>query len=156
VNWIDVDELREYVASHLAKGPTEPLKPHWDVILPAALDAAYGTIWGAFAAKGFTQSQVDQWDRGAEFQRDIAAWFALKRLAVIHPDVVGQQHLTELDRRPELFGTNEMPAVVLTVDGQAVYPEGTYGLVTTGPMRTADDLFLMDPDDTRIGQTTRW
>jgi hypothetical protein len=156
VGWLDEGDLSDYVKDHLQKAKTEQLKPYWDSIIRQGVTSAYYEIVSAFALRGYTKAQTDQWDRGREFQLDIGAWWALKRLGVMHSDVLGQANLDALDRRPELRGTKEIPAVPLIVDGEILDPAGTYGQPNYGPLSTTDDLFVMDPYDPRIGEVTQF
>lgn len=157
VGWIDEKDLADYVKDHLQKSKVEVLKPFWDSLIRRSQIAAYNEIVTAFANSGFTLAQITQWDRGEEFQMDIGAWWALKRIGVMHSDILGQQNLDALDRRPELWGTKDgVPGVVLTINGVVQQAELPYGQPNTGPMDTTEDLFVMDPDDRRIGQVTQF
>lgn len=164
--WVELEDdgdtvgIQSYVRDHLSKAPSEALKPHWKSICAAALQSAYGTIVRAFAARGFSKAQIDQWDFGEEFQRDLAAWFALKRVGVLHPDETSQRQLDDLDRRKELFGDEKegIPPAVMLIGGVIVEPAGGYGQVSVGPMDTSEDMFVMPRagQDSRIGQVTRF
>jgi hypothetical protein len=158
VGWVDFQTLSDYVKDHLQKSAAERLRPHWDSMIRQGQKAGYNEIVSAFAARGYSKAQIDQWDRGDEFQLDIGAWWALKRLGVVQADMLGQANLNALDRRKELWGSkkDEIPAVVLTIDGVAVTPEGTFGQPNFGPMDTSEDLFVMDTEDSRIGEATRF
>lgn len=155
--WIDEAQLAQYVKDHLQKAQAEQLKPYWDTMIRQGVRSAYNEIRAAFGSRGFTPAQIDQWDRGEEFQLDIGAWWALKRLGVMHSDILGQANLDALDRRVDLWGKppDKLPAVLL-IDGVIQQPLGDYGQPTTGAIETTEDLFVMDADDARIGQTTEF
>lgn len=159
--WVELDDLRGFVRDHLQKSQTEALKPNWESICRGALQAAYGYIVRAFAMRGYTKAQIDQWDFGEEYQRDIAAWIALKRLAVISPDnAAGQRALDSLDRRKELVGDpkDDIPAALMMIDGEVVDPAGDFGQIHVGTMDTSEDMFVMptSSDDSRIGEVSRF
>lgn len=158
--WIDeVDEVRQYCQALIAKSSTDALKPHWDVLIEKAVPRAYWTIVSAFVRRGYSKAQIDQWDRGEEFQMDLAAWFVLKQMSTIHPDVTSQQQLNDLDRRPELALEQQNSGVVqaiLTIDGVAVEAESDFGTVHSEAFDTTNDLFVMPTEDTRMGLPTRW
>lgn len=156
--WIDFAMLSDYVKSHLQKGADTALKQHWDTVINAALKTGYWEIVTAFARKGFSKAQVDQWDRGAEFHLDIGLWFAMKRLAVLYPDRIGQDNLNDLDRRKELWGDEKegIPIAILTIDGVPQEPVGDYGQPNTGPMDMTTDMFREDPLDVRRGEVTQF
>jgi hypothetical protein len=157
VGWIDEADLASYVRDHLMKSQAESLRPFWDSIIRQGQKSAYNEIVSAFAARGYTLAQITAWDRGEEFQLDIGAWWALKRLGVMHSDALGQANLDALDRRPELHGKEpDIKPVVLTISGVVQEPLGTFGQPSFGPMDTTDDLFVMDTEDSRIGEVTRF
>lgn len=164
---VDFATMSGYVKDHLAKSPAEILQPHWDSIINAAITTGYWHCVNAWIIRGYTKEQVDDWDRLAEYQLDIGAWFALKRLSAMIPDSLGQANLDKLDRRAELqapqvdsFGRgNNGGTAVLTIDGVPVDGEGTYGQPNTGPMDTTHDMFVpafYQQDDSRLGQLTKF
>ena len=157
---VDFATLSQFVKDHLAKAPSEILKPHWDTIINQGLVAGYWTVVNAWIYRGYTKAQVDQWDRLDEYQLEIAAWFCLKRLSALQPDGVSQAQLDALDRRPELVNPPKdgMVSAVLTINGEAVEGEGDFGQPTYGPVDTTNDMFITpktNRDDSRIGEITR-
>lgn len=156
--WIDAPTLRNFIKDNLARDPSVDLKQHWDSIVDAAVLFGYWEIVAAFAERGFSKAQVDQWDRGLEFHRDLGAWYAIRRLQVLQPDSYSDKALTVLDRRMDLRGdkTKDWPAAVLTIAGEPQTPAGTYGMPQTVERDTSEDLFLLDTDDSRIGVPTRF
>lgn len=129
------------------------LAGHWDTILGRSHTSAYWDIVNALLKRGYSKTQIDQWDRGAEFEKDLACFWSLARAAGQNPDAFNEAYLAEgklLDRRAELA------EVVFTIGGVIVDPAGSYGQVTTGPYDTTEDLFVLDPDDARRGEVTRF
>lgn len=144
--------LKPQLRDEMKLAASENLVVAWDTIITRSRNAAYGCIVNAFLKRGYTKAQIDQWDRGIEFETDIAIWWALERGAAQNPDAQNQAHLAEkkLDRRCELDD------IAFTIGWVLVKPEGTYGQVTTGPRHTTEDLFVMDPDDPRRGEVTEF
>ena len=112
--------------------------------------AAYQDILGRLLARGFTKAQVDSWDRGAEFQTAIALYWCFVNAGMYGGYDV--ETLRALDRRKDL-------------DKELVFASGVWiqptdrsqpGLiVSAGP--AADSMYSWpDPDDQRIGKTTRF
>lgn len=158
---IDFPTMSGYVKDHLMKSPAEILQPHWDSIVNAGITTGYWACVHAWVLRGYTQAQVDQWDRLAEYQLDIGAWFALKRLSAMIPDSLGQANLDALDRRPELVFPPKDGAIsaVLTINGVAVDGLGTYGQPSFGQFDTSHDMFIppfTSSDDSRIGEVTKF
>ena len=155
--WIDAQTLGDFVKDNLSRAPGNELRQHWDSIISAAIDFGYGEIVSAFGQRGYTPAQVAAWDRGLEFHRDIAAWYALQRMKVLSPDSYNGDTLKTLDRRLDLRGdkSKDWPAVVLTIGGVPQNPGGTWGQPSTGPLDTSQDMFVPDTDDSRIGTPTR-
>lgn len=156
--WVDFATLSDYVRDHLQKGQDITLKPWWDKLINAALRAAHGDIVTVFARRGFTPAQINQWDRRQEFQQDIGLWWALRRVATVSQGQVNHEGLEAIDRRPELRGdeSKNIEPMVLTIDGVAQDPEGTFGQPNWGAFDTTDDMFVEDDADVRRGQVTRF
>lgn len=129
------------------------LAEHWQTIVVRAHTSGYWDIVNALLKRGYSKAQIDQWDRGEEFEKDLACFWSLARAAGQNPDAFNGEYLAQgklLDRRPELA------EVVFTIGGVLVHPDGTYGQVTTGPFDTGEDSFVPDLDDPRRGEVTRF
>ena len=150
MSFINDAALKAALKDELKIAATESLATHWNSIVTRSRTAAYGFIVNKLLARGFTKAQIDQWDRGEEFETDIGVWWCLERGAAQNPDAQNEAQLAEkkLDRRWELDD------IVFTIGYAVVEPEGTYGQVTTGPMDTSGDMFVPDPDDPRRGEVT--
>lgn len=152
------EQLASFVKDHVAKGAGASLQANWTSIVSQANAAAYNEILAAFASRGFTKAQIDLWDRGAEFERDIGAWWALTHNAALFTDTYNAASLAALDRRKELWGDpqNHMPPAPLLTDGVWVDPASKRGQVTFGTFREDDQLHgIEDANDSRRGQITR-
>lgn len=86
----------------------------WEGIAHVANMAAYGQIRAALLKRGFSAAQVDSWDQGAEFQLDLATYWALVRGGLTKD--FDPKFIDRLDRRKELA------TVYVTAAGNAVNP----------------------------------
>lgn len=106
------------IAALLKLATRSDLPSFWTTIVDRVQLAAYQEIVGALINRGFTAAVIDTWDRGAEFEREIALYFACTS-----PQGVGSFDVNALkiyDRRPELKN------VQVFVDGVPVAPtDGT-------------------------------
>jgi len=151
-------QLSQAVKDAIVRPVEEDLIPQWGTTITRANREAYGTIVRAFARRGFTKAQIDQWDDGAEFQEALGLWRALTSLRVMIPDSYSQEALDRLDRRVELIGDSSkgIEPVAFMINGAVVAPDSTWGQVTTGPLDTSNDTFgRLDEEDTRIGEKLR-
>jgi hypothetical protein len=106
----------------------------WTDIAADANTAAYQAIVRALAARGFTQLEIDAWDHGAEFQRDIALYFAFVNGGI--PQDYSDKFIDKLDRRAELA------TVTITEAGVVVEPDTDEGdAIVSGTLDFADDIF---------------
>src|ERR1700690_3472674 len=81
------------------------LEAFWTPIVSRSNTAAYWEIIHALMGRGFDkETQIDLWDRGAEFQTAIGIWWCLEHGAAIDSDSYRAEALNELklDRRKEL------------------------------------------------------
>jgi hypothetical protein len=78
---------------------------------------AYNEIIAALEARGYSAVNVAGWDRGEEFNLDLACWWAITDVGVT--ENFDDKELTKLDRRPELKNCPIM------VDGSLVTITGT-------------------------------
>lgn len=105
----------------------------WDDVIPRHHLAAYQEIVGALVKRGYTKAQVDDWDRGAEFERSIALYFAFSS-----PQGQGTFDVNTIklwDKRPDLKD------VQVYIDDEPVKPgeaAGATGQVGSGT-RTGED-----------------
>jgi hypothetical protein len=159
--FITDNELKTYVKAVFRKG--SEFSSVWDVIIPEANTAAYWDIVYAWQKRGFTKTQIDQWDRGEEYQKYFGLWWCLEKASVMDPESAGSPHLEKfkLDRRWEL-SENKGPdgtgmsggPILFTIGGEVQRPGSRYGQVRIGDLDTTKDLFSLDPDDPRRGTPT--
>ena len=125
------------------------LPDYWDQLINESHTAAYQEIVGALIGRGFTQAQIDAWSRGAEFEKDLALFWALTKGGGLHN--YDDRFPKSLDRRKDLL------TVQVYSGGVWVTPGEDPGTVGSGAISTSDDLFnYRDPDDPNIGEVTRF
>lgn len=128
------------------------LPPKWQTIVQNSNTSAYQEILGRLITRGYTPAQINLWDRGAEFQTDLALFWSLTKGGALsnYSDVF----LKALDRRKDL------DTVILFI-GQAWKATGdTPGTIGSGAVSGSGDVFgtPISPSDPRIGDPdgTRW
>ena len=110
---------------------------------------AYNYIVQALANRGYLLSQITSCDWGADVERDLTLWKTLSVQFV--KTTISKESMDAMDQR-EMLKT--MPVVI---SGVFTDPQGTRGIVSTGDYDTTNDLFVpFDPDDSRLGQPTRF
>jgi hypothetical protein len=134
-------DFRQALADTL-KVDVADLGSYWDRQCQQAHNSAYLDIRGALLARGFLSAQIDTWDRGAEFERDIGLYWALVRGAGVHQ--FDPTFVDRLDRRAEL-----MTVMVEMVGGDPEPPAGDPGRISFGMLNTTDPVTGADDKWTR-------
>lgn len=129
------DEFRESLAITL-KIDVGRLGKHWDLLCQEAHKSAYFDVRGALLARGYAASEVDNWDRGPEFERDIGLFWALLRGSRFHN--YGTDVVDKLDRREEL------KSVMVENLGTVQIPSGTPPRIDGGLLDTTNDEWTVD------------
>lgn len=149
--FVEDTELLTALANQLkASSPNELPAYYAADLIGRSNTAAYQEIVGRLRARGYTQTQVDGWDRGEEFQLAIGLYFCLVNSGAYGGfDPMAMQ---ALDRRKEL------DKVIVFVNGEFIRPSGDEPglIVTSGPSTTGSVFNFPDPDDSRIGEITDW
>jgi hypothetical protein len=146
--WLDAAALAPKLAGILKLSAENVLQGYWGEIMDDALSMAYVDIQQALAGRGFTQSQIDSWAGGPEYQRDLALWWALTKggmLASESGTPVDDRLMMQLDRRAELL-------TVAVVDTTGNAPSSGRPKVTSGTMKSDRDTFI----DPATGTWRRW
>lgn len=99
------------------------LSEYWDDIVTDSRTSAYNEIVSRLADRGLSLTQIADWERGAEFERDIALYWCLIKGAVGGED---DKFIKQLDRRKEL------DEVAVVIDGEVVTGGGNDGPVGYG------------------------
>jgi len=129
-------EFTTHVAASL-KVASSDLASYWSEIAGKAHQSAYYDIRGALINRGFSAAQVDAWERGAEFERDIGLWWAIIRGG--RPAHIDDQMMEALDRRMEL-----KTVAVEVSSGAAQEPGGNQSNIVSGTLDTTTDRWTKD------------
>ena len=134
-------------ALHLANLSDVPAV--WDNIITKSRLRAYGDIVSALLGRGFTMTVVSAWDRGSEFERDLALWWTLNEGATL--GAYDDKMLSKLDRREEL------KTVIVTTGASsgtpALEPSGQIG---QGYLDDSRSTFKRQVDDQGEVDETAW
>lgn len=131
-------------AALVAKGAWWPQA----VVLPHL--TAYNRIVSVLASRAYSARQIAAWDRGAEFERVFAVYWSLVENGVLSQ--AGAGFIEKYERFEK-----ELDTVTVTANGIVTIPEGPIGTSHSGQMNQGNSLFSFpDPDDPRIGRTTRF
>jgi hypothetical protein len=84
--------------------------------LASANEFAGDEVTGRLLQRGYTQAQIDAWNRTPEFHQCIALWWCFTFGGV--PYVGNDQRVAEFDRREELSD----PLTAIFIDGKMVLP----------------------------------
>lgn len=138
--------LKTFVAGVLKK-PEDDLNntTYWNGTITIANQSATDEIKGRLAARGFTTAQIAAWDRVEEFNKWIGAYNAL---------VAGGALESYDDRYVERFKRwlDELDTVAVLNNGTLQASQD----IAEGPVNTEEDLFVMDDEDPRRGEVTRF
>ncbi len=135
MSFITSSDVLQDISDALKQSGPAALPTWWTNVATQALQQSYYDILGLLLARGFNQAQVDAWDRGAEYQHDLALMYALKRGASV--ESIDENLLTLLDRREEL------KTVQVFAAGVWVRPADSQqqGIVTSGTLASSNDIF---------------
>lgn len=124
-----ITDVQLTVAVHdcLAIKQDNPTAKFWATLITAANIQAYQIIVDTLLQRGWSKTIIDQWDRGAEFQRDIGVWKCLTQGSAMSPQQYSNVALSTLDRRSEL------KTVAVTIGGVWQEAGEIYGQPQTGP-----------------------
>lgn len=117
-------------------------------IISDSLNAAYQEIVSRLAYRGYTQSQIDSWDRGAEFERDIALFWCLVKLGGL--ENADDKFIARLDRRAEI------DEIIVTVGGAVVDPDVDEGPVSFGYLDTDRSEFVRSVSSSGVVTRIPW
>lgn len=128
-------ELKTSLAATL-KVASGDLPAYWDTLVTECNSAAYLDVRGGLLQRGFTSTQVDAWDRGKEFQRDIGLYWLLVKGAGLHE--YDQKFVMLLDRRKEL------QTVIVELNGESHTPAGDPPTARFNRFDTTNDQWTME------------
>lgn len=127
------------LANILGQASSASLVSRFSGIVADSVQAAYLDITTALSERGYTAAQIEAWDRGEEFNRDIALYWSLIKAKVSRDEYMT---INKLDRREEL------KTITVTIGGEVVEPETT-GLVGYGDL-------TFDESTSRFSPNMRW
>ena len=93
------DELKQRVAGVLQKD-VATLDPRWDGHVANGLDFGWQEIADRLSARGFTEGQIDSWDRRVEFNETLGIFRALTLGAMLTS--FDDRYIKMFDRRGDL------------------------------------------------------
>lgn len=137
--------------ANVLKTAVEDVPDYWDTIIADGIAFADGEIFSRLIARGYTSAQVNAWDHRKSYAKKLFLWSAL----VEGGGLAGfdDKFIERLDVRESL------DTLTLAIGGEYVIPaqggEGA-GTASFGDRDTSTDLFVLDPDDARRGEVTRW
>lgn len=111
--WITDETLKQALADILKKSAGD-LSDYWDRIITDANQSATDDITYRLMARGYSVSQIDQWDQRVTFNRDIGLFWALTRGGGLGD--YSDLWINKLDRRKEL------ETVALFAGGTVILP----------------------------------
>lgn len=126
------------------------LPSYWDTIITQAINDAYYEILGRLLRRGYSQSQITSWDRGASYELGMALRQCIIRGGAY--DGFNERVIEALEKAEDL------DTVLVFVSGEWVRPpEGNPGLVASGGPSADGGIFNWpDPDDANLGEITKW
>lgn len=122
----------------------------WDEIITSSRLAAYRQIVGHFLGLGFTKTQIDEWDRGADFELHLAQYAVLIKHNS-QAQEVGEWRV-ELDYWRQLLAET----AVLEEDGEPQEPSSSTARISRGTLKVTNDMFVRDSNDSRIGKISKF
>lgn len=128
-------DLKQYLADTL-KVDMGTMPTAWGRIVTAANSAAFLDIRGGLIRRGYRAADILNWDRGAEFNRDIGLYWCLVRGAGLHG--YDDRFIKCFDRRKELT------EVLVELGGDPQPPTFDPSGVEHGDVETDNDRWSMD------------
>lgn len=115
----------------------EELPGRYARVVSSANQDAYRAIQSALIGRGFTQEQIDGWDRRVEYNRVLG----LYRIFAEQPNQSADDAWVE-----KLNRFSELETVPILIGGELQEPEGTTSAqrISFGALDTSDDRITMD------------
>jgi hypothetical protein len=131
----------EAIRQTLQASTGKALSPTWNGINQSAHAWAYNLIYTTLLARGFSAAQINAWDQGADYERDLTLYRAFLQGAALHR--LDSDFIKLFDR------SKALEKVSVSNVGVWQAPADTPGTVGTGKINTAGGVFNFDPDDHR-------
>lgn len=110
--FIDADAGETIIAAYLEKNGVADWTPtaSQKAIIAQCFEDAYITVLAALIGQhGLTRAQADTWMLGKKFQRDIAFFWAMKKLGFYMPVEVGAKHPLDVFNREDELLNDDLP-----------------------------------------------
>lgn len=133
-------DLKTALAARLKRSSTTNMttdSPHWDVLITQANQQAYDTILTELLGRGYTQANIDGWDRRVEFNRRLAICTLFREGTAV--DAVAQDAIDRICKCEE-----ELKEIQIMVDGVIVTPASGSGNIRHGELDSVNDRFQRD------------
>lgn len=131
--YLDDSAIKSYYSAIIGQSDESSIGPRFDLLVPLANQSAYNEIRAKLAGRGFTAAQIAAWDRGEEYNRDLAICFLLRSA------LAGT--VAEETRQTFCVRAKELEDVDITNDGEIVQPSIAGGAIGYGDMTRDDDVF---------------
>lgn len=141
--------LKTVVANSLKKNMAHlNATDYWDTIIGEQNQAAADEIRARLQARGFTSTQVEDWDRKVTFNKMIGLYWCLVEGGCL--DAFDDRFIERL----RVHFLESLDTVAVLNNGILQSPLD----INTGPMLTHEDMFgtPIDEDDPRIGETVEF
>jgi hypothetical protein len=124
----NLDEVKTELAHMLGLSEASEVEERYDTIIDQSIQEGYEEIVSSLAARGYSITQIESWDRRARFNIDLALFWSLTK------GVISQlpfETIRQLDRRKEL------ESLTPTVDGVPIPidPTATSGNIGYGRLK---------------------
>lgn len=129
--------VKTELANMVGAASSASLVSRYDGIVATSVEWGYQEIISALRERGYTQAQIDAWDRREEFNLSMALFWALSRGVVKQAEY---NSIKQLDRRKEL------ETVAILIDGDLADPGAGAGMVGYGSLTFDEDTARFTPD----------
>lgn len=123
-------QVLSYVAAILKQPSANALLAKaawWSSVVTVTHNRAYNAIVSRMAARGYLLSQITAWDSGPDYEYVLSAREALIDNAVLSE--AGDKFIQLYERYNSALNSE-----IVTIAGAVVYPEGSSGQPSVGPM----------------------
>lgn len=128
-------ELLDFVQASLKKEDLES-GSYWEALAARGNRRAKGSISRALSSRGYSASQVAQWDDLQEFNENIGLYWTL-----VYGGVTANYDPTFIEMLKACI--EDLATCVILIDGEIATPENG-GRASWGSMATDDDTFTME------------
>ena len=124
----DVQIRRALLGVLQLKNDEDLPEQYGETIIKDSLRSANQEIYAKLLDRGYSAAQIEDWDRGVEFERDLALFWCLVKGGALS---IEDTRMRALDRRKEL------DEVGVVIGGELVNAGEYEGVISTGLMATS-------------------